>query len=92
MEKSVQPIHLEVMFVLQFRIILRLTQREPRKVICTKKSTFHTRLQRNASFSIRDNFDADSNVTEENECHKEKNLSYKNSTDEGRMISIKPVS
>jgi hypothetical protein len=34
----------------------------------------------------------DSNITEESELHSEKHPSPKNSTDAGRMISIKPVS
>jgi putative lipase involved disintegration of autophagic bodies len=45
----------------------------------------------NAPFSIFDNLDPDSNSTEESESHQEKHLSPKISTDEGRMISIKPA-
>jgi hypothetical protein len=45
----------------------------------------------NAYFSIRDNLDPDSNVTEESDLHSEKHPSPKISTDEGIMISIKPV-
>jgi hypothetical protein len=50
-----------------------------------------TPLQLNASFSIRDNLDPDSNVTEESDRHSEKHLSPNTSIDEGRMISTKPV-
>jgi hypothetical protein len=45
----------------------------------------------NASFSIRDNLDGDSNLTDESDSHKEKQSSSKTSTDEGILISIKPV-
>jgi hypothetical protein len=45
----------------------------------------------NAFFPIRDNLDADSNVTEESDLHPEKHLTPKTSTDEGRMILTKPV-
>jgi hypothetical protein len=45
----------------------------------------------NASFSIPDNLDLDSNVTEESDRHKANDLSPRNATDEGRMISTKPV-
>jgi hypothetical protein len=47
---------------------------------------------KNAYFSIRDNLDSDSNLTEKNDRHKEKQLSLKTSTDERLMISIKPIS
>jgi hypothetical protein len=50
-----------------------------------------TRVPKNASISIRDNLDPDSNVTEESDLHPEKHLSPKTSTDEGRMMSTKPV-
>jgi hypothetical protein len=43
----------------------------------------------NAHFSIRDNIDPDSNVTEESDMHQEKHPSPTTSTDEGRMISTK---
>jgi hypothetical protein len=46
----------------------------------------------NASFSIRDNFDPVSNVTDESDPHQEKQFSPKSSTDEGRIISTKLVS
>jgi hypothetical protein len=45
----------------------------------------------NASFSIRDNIDPDSNITEESDLHWAKILSHMTSTNEGRVISIKPV-
>jgi hypothetical protein len=45
----------------------------------------------NVHFSIRDNFDHVSNVTEENKSHSAKHPSPKTSTDEGTMISTKPV-
>jgi hypothetical protein len=45
----------------------------------------------NPSFSIRDNLDPDSNVTQESELQSEKHPSPKTSTDAGRMISNKPV-
>jgi hypothetical protein len=45
----------------------------------------------NAHFSIRDNLDSDSNVTEESDLHSEKQHSPKTSTDVGRMISTKQV-
>jgi hypothetical protein len=48
-------------------------------------------VQPNACFSIRDNIDPDSNVTEESDLHQQKHPSPKTSTDEGRMISTKPV-
>jgi hypothetical protein len=38
-----------------------------------------------------DNFDFDSNITEESDLQKLKHSTPKISTDEGRMISIKPV-
>jgi hypothetical protein len=41
--------------------------------------------------SIRDDFDPDSNMTEEGNFHCEKHLSPKNSTDAGIMISTKQV-
>jgi hypothetical protein len=48
-------------------------------------------VRKNAHFSIRDNLDPDSNVTDENDSHQEKHSSPKTSTDEGTMISIKPI-
>jgi hypothetical protein len=45
----------------------------------------------NALIPIRDDFDHDSNLTEESETYSEKHLSPKTSTDEGIMISNKPV-
>jgi hypothetical protein len=44
----------------------------------------------NAFISIRDNFDPDSNLTEESDLQSQKHFSPKISIDEGRMISIKP--
>jgi hypothetical protein len=44
------------------------------------------RVIKNACFSIRDNLDPDSNVTEESDVQSEKQFSPKTSTDEGRMI------
>jgi hypothetical protein len=49
-------------------------------------------ILKNASFSIRDNLDLDSNVTEESELQKEKHSSDKTPTDSRRMILTKPVS
>jgi hypothetical protein len=48
-------------------------------------------VSENAAHSIRDNFDPDSNVIEENDLQSQKHLTPKNSTDEGIMISTKPV-
>jgi hypothetical protein len=45
----------------------------------------------NVFFSIRDNLDPDSNLTKESDLHSEKHSQPKISTDEGRMISIRPV-
>jgi hypothetical protein len=45
----------------------------------------------NAYFSIRDNMDPDSNITDEKNLYSEKHPSAKISTDEGRMISTKLV-
>jgi hypothetical protein len=45
----------------------------------------------NAPFSIRDNLDPDSNVTEENDRQSVKHISPNIFTDEGRIISTKPV-
>jgi hypothetical protein len=45
----------------------------------------------NARLSIRDNLVPVSNVTKKSDLQQEKQLSPKNTTDEGRMISIKPV-
>jgi hypothetical protein len=45
----------------------------------------------NASASIGDNLDPDSNVTEESDPHRRKQLSSKISTDEGITILINPV-
>jgi hypothetical protein len=45
----------------------------------------------NVAFSIRDNFDSDSKVTEESDLHPAKHPSFKTSTDAGIMISIKPL-
>jgi hypothetical protein len=49
------------------------------------------RLPMNASFSIRDNLDRGSNVTERSDLHSGKHFSRKISTDEGRVISTKSV-
>jgi hypothetical protein len=49
-------------------------------------------VSRNASASIRDNLDPDSNVTEESDLHSEKQSAPKFSTDEEIIISTKPVS
>jgi hypothetical protein len=49
------------------------------------------RVLLNAFFSIRDNLDPDSNVTEESDPLSEKQFSPKNSTDAGTMISITSV-
>jgi hypothetical protein len=46
---------------------------------------------KNASFSIRDNRDSDSNMIEESDSHFQKPFSPKTSTDEGRMIAAKSV-
>jgi hypothetical protein len=48
-------------------------------------------IRQNAAHSIRDNLDPDSNVTEESDSHSKKQLESKNSTDEGIMISTKPL-
>jgi hypothetical protein len=48
-------------------------------------------VRKNASYSIRDNLDLDSNITEESDRHSQKQNSSKISTDERRMISTKPV-
>jgi hypothetical protein len=45
----------------------------------------------NANFSIRDNFNPDSKVTELSDLHSEKHESPNTSTNAGRMISIKSV-
>jgi hypothetical protein len=45
----------------------------------------------NPYFSIRDNLDPDSNITEKSDLHSEKQLSPKTSTDAGTIISTKPV-
>jgi hypothetical protein len=45
----------------------------------------------NVRDSIRDNFTPDSNLTEESDRQLEKHSLPKNSTDEGTIISIKPV-
>jgi hypothetical protein len=45
----------------------------------------------NAYFSIRDNFDPDSNVIEVSDQHRRKQPSHNNSTDAGITSSIKPV-
>jgi hypothetical protein len=45
----------------------------------------------NACFSIRDNLQFDSNRSDESELHQGKHLSHKTSTDEGTIISTKPV-
>jgi hypothetical protein len=49
-------------------------------------------LPRNASPSIRDNLDSDSNATEGSDLQLQKHPSPKTSIDEGRMISTKPAS
>jgi hypothetical protein len=41
--------------------------------------------------SIHDNFDPDSNLTEESEPHQAKQFSLKTSTDEETIISTKPA-
>jgi hypothetical protein len=46
----------------------------------------------NPFFSIRDNLDPDSNITEESDPQPPKQFSPKTSTDEGTMISTKQVS
>jgi hypothetical protein len=43
-------------------------------------------VSQNASFSIRDNIDPDSNLTSESEPHFEKQFSLNTSTDEGITI------
>jgi hypothetical protein len=48
-------------------------------------------VPQNASISIRDNLELDSNVIEESDLQFEKHRPPKNSTDSGIMISIKPV-
>jgi hypothetical protein len=48
-------------------------------------------VRANAHSSIRNNFDPDSNRTEESDLQSEKHTSPKTLTDEGRMISIKPL-
>jgi hypothetical protein len=50
------------------------------------------RVQMDTAFSIRDNLDPDSKVTEESDLHSEKHPLPKFSTDEGRMISTNTVS
>jgi hypothetical protein len=48
-------------------------------------------VAQNARFSIRDNLDPDSNVTEDSDPHSEKQHSHKTSTNEGTMISTKLI-
>jgi hypothetical protein len=48
-------------------------------------------LDKNEYPSVRNNFDPDSNVTEKSDLHSEKQPSPKASTDEGIVISNKPV-
>jgi hypothetical protein len=45
----------------------------------------------NTHLPIRDNFDSDSNVSEESDLQYEKHSQPKTLIDEGRMISTKPV-
>jgi hypothetical protein len=45
----------------------------------------------NSHFSICDNFDPDSNLSEESDPHEQKQPSPKISRDAGRTISINPV-
>jgi hypothetical protein len=46
----------------------------------------------NAFFSIRDNFDSDSKVTDESNRHFEKQFTVRNSTDEGILRNFNAVS
>jgi hypothetical protein len=45
----------------------------------------------NAIFSIRDNLESDSNVTEESDVQEEKHDSLKTSTDAGMVTNLRPV-
>jgi hypothetical protein len=48
-------------------------------------------VPRNAFFSIRDNLDPDSNITEESDLQQRKHPSPKTSIDEGILTNFKPV-
>jgi hypothetical protein len=69
---------------------------EQRKVTCILKSTCKPKtftdagtmiakkpVQKNATFSICDKIDSDSNVTEERKLHSEKQFASKNTTESG---------
>jgi hypothetical protein len=45
----------------------------------------------NAVISIRDNFDRDSNLTEESDLHPEKQLPPKNPTESGMVTNVRSV-
>jgi hypothetical protein len=49
------------------------------------------RVPLNTSFSICDNIDPDSNVTEESDAHKEKQFQPKNLTELGTLTNATPV-
>jgi hypothetical protein len=46
----------------------------------------------NPQTSIRDNFDPDSNVTEQSDRHSEKHLKPKTSTEPGKVTNLRSVS
>jgi hypothetical protein len=88
----------------QFVIISTLIQREPRKVIDGQKITTDPRIQpmqesrfqpnqldRIPPFQFVTIVGTESILTEESDANSQKHFSFKTSTDEGIVISIKPV-